>query len=219
MLAWNCWKRAGLLDAGPVYITEFMAKNSTKYENNAGNYTDWLELYNPTSAAVTLGSAMAGQSYYLTNDATNLTLWAFPAGVSLAAGAYMVVNCDTTPLGGTGAYTNTVQIGTSPWVWPAGTTQYYTGFNLPASGGYVALVQPDWATIASQYDYPNQLADALVRSFDDHVHDESRVAGGDGNDLVPTSNSATSGWTTPGYNAPIPPWSSGPTSLGSARRC
>ena len=43
-----------LLDAGPVYINELMAKNTKTYENNAGNYTDWLEVYNPTAAAVTL---------------------------------------------------------------------------------------------------------------------------------------------------------------------
>ncbi len=91
-----------LLDAGPVYISEFMAKNNKTYENNAGTFSDWLELYNPTSTAVTLGSATAGQSYYLTNDSTNLTQWAFPAGVTLGAGAYLVVNCDTTPSGGTG---------------------------------------------------------------------------------------------------------------------
>ena len=45
-----------LLDAGPVFINELMAKNTKTYENNAGNFTDWLELYNPTAAAVTLGS-------------------------------------------------------------------------------------------------------------------------------------------------------------------
>ena len=201
-----------LLDAGPVYITEFMAKNNTKYENNSGSYTDWLELYNPTSAAITLGSATAGQSYYLTNDATNLTMWAFPGGTSLAAGGYLVINCDTTPSGGSGAYTNTVQIGTSPWVWPAGTTQYYTGFHLPASGGYVALVQPDGQTIASQYDYPNQLADISYGMLTTTSTTNLVAAGASATYLVPTASSSTSGWTTVGYNDSS--WSSGITGLG-----
>ena len=124
-------------------------------ENNAGNYTDWLELYNPTATAVTLGNATAGQSYYLTNvchepDNAGLPRWREHRGRRVPGHR---LRHDA--VGRTRAYTNTTVVGS----WPIGTTQYYTGFNLPASGGYVALVQPDGLTIASQYSFPQQLAD------------------------------------------------------------
>ncbi|MGA2033199.1 MAG: lamin tail domain-containing protein, partial [Thermoguttaceae bacterium] len=197
-----------LLDAGPLYISEFMAKNKTKYENNAGNDTDWLEVYNPTPSPVTLGSATAGQSYFLTNDATDLTMWAFPAGVSLAAGAYMVVNCDTTPSGGTGAYTNVATVG--PWA--AGTTQYYAGFGLSAAGGYVALVQPDGQTIASQYNYPKQLSDVSYGMITTASSTSLVGAGSSVKYLVPTASTYSSSWASPAYSDAS--WSTGVTGLG-----
>ena len=197
------------MDAGPVYISEFMAKNNKTYQNNSGTYADWLELYNPSSTAVTLGSATAGQSYYLTNDSTNPTLWAFPAGVTLGPGAYLVVNCDTTPSGAAGAYANTTNVGS----WPIGTTQYYTGFHLPESGGYVALVQPDGQTIASQYNFPQQLSDVSY-GIAPATPTSLVSAGAAATYLVPTASSPTTGWTSAGFDDSS--WSSGPTGLGFA---
>ncbi len=274
-----------LLDAGPVFINELMGKNNqTTYENNAGNFTGFVELYNPTSAAVALGNGAAqtitgitygtpddltatvttagadgystGQwvsiagatptqydgafsitvltpdsftftmasspgsdasgsmtatapSYYLTNDSTNLSMWAFPSGVSIAAGGYLVVTCNTPPSGATagGAYTNTTAVGP----WPAGTTQYYTGFTLPKGGGYVALVQPDAQTIASQYDYPQQ-TNNVAYGIAPSTPSSLVAAGASATYLVPTATSATSGWQSVGFNDSS--WSSGETGLG-----
>ncbi len=55
-----------------LVINEFMASNSTTISDSAGGFDDWIELYNPTSADVTLSGM------YLTDKPDNLTKWKFP---------------------------------------------------------------------------------------------------------------------------------------------
>ena len=69
--------------SGGVVINEFMASNGGYLPDGQGDYSDWIELYNPGSSAVSL-SGMA-----LSDDKTR-ALWPFP-DVSLKAGGYMIV--------------------------------------------------------------------------------------------------------------------------------
>lgn len=78
---------------GTVRINEFMADNNA-IVSPAGNKTDWIELYNTSSAAVSLTGA------HLSDNATNPGKWQFPAGTSIPANGYLVVWAyDTTVTG------------------------------------------------------------------------------------------------------------------------
>jgi hypothetical protein len=70
-----------------VRLNEVLAKNATTF-TNAGSLPDLIELYNYGSAPVDL-SGMG-----LTDSATSPHKFSFPAGTSLAAGAYLVLYAD-----------------------------------------------------------------------------------------------------------------------------
>lgn len=72
-----------------VYITEVMAKNKRTIADEKGNYSDWIEIYNPTSSPVNL------EGYTLSNDIYNISLYKFPA-IVLQSGEYLVVFADKT---------------------------------------------------------------------------------------------------------------------------
>src|SRR5436853_6521522 len=69
--------------ADPV-ISEFMADNSSTLADSDGQYSDWIEIFNPGPAAVDL------QNWSLTDDKTNLVKWKFPTQ-TLTAGQSLVV--------------------------------------------------------------------------------------------------------------------------------
>jgi hypothetical protein len=74
---------SSVLPGGQLVLNEIMTKNLT------GGATDWIELFNPTSAAIDL----AGVS--LTDDAATPRKWVFPAGATIAPSGYFVVSCDS----------------------------------------------------------------------------------------------------------------------------
>ncbi|MBO6794621.1 MAG: CotH kinase family protein [Balneolaceae bacterium] len=55
-----------------LVINEFMASNSSTITDETGSFPDWVELYNPTDAEI----SMSG--YFLTDDLANQDKWAFP---------------------------------------------------------------------------------------------------------------------------------------------
>src|SRR5687767_6719259 len=79
------------ISAQSVIISEFMAENLTSADRDEdGERSDWLELQNNTNSAVSLNG------WYLTDKATDLRQWQFPATspvVSIAPGARLVVWC------------------------------------------------------------------------------------------------------------------------------
>jgi hypothetical protein len=74
--------------AGDLVINELLALNATTQADQDGEFDDWIELYNNTNAAISLST------YYLTDDITNLTQWAFPSGTSIPANGYLIVWAD-----------------------------------------------------------------------------------------------------------------------------
>ena len=111
--------------ADPV-LSEFLAQNTAGRTDEDGKFSDWVEIHNPGTVALNLSG------YYLTDDATNLTQWQIPAGVSLAPGGYQLV-------------------------WASGENRQnpaaplHTNFSLKAEGEYLGLVKPDGTSIASDY--------------------------------------------------------------------
>ncbi len=74
-----------------VVINEFMADNDGLVADEAGEFDDWIEVYNAGSRSADLARLS------LSNDSAELTLFTFPAGSSLAPGAFAYVWTDTTP--------------------------------------------------------------------------------------------------------------------------
>ena len=71
-LAFEPLESRRLLDAGPLVISELMAINDNTLNDENGDYSDWIEIHNPTDAPVNL------DQWSLTDDPNNLTKWRFP---------------------------------------------------------------------------------------------------------------------------------------------
>ena len=99
-----------------LQICEVMTRN-TKYVPIGGEYTDWIELYNPTGAAISL------KGYCLTNDLTQPSLFALPER-ELAAGETLLVY----------ATGGTINSKGQP---------IQANFKLNGGDGMVALIAPD----------------------------------------------------------------------------
>ena len=122
--------------ASSVRLTEFMAGNDGTIRDNDGDYSDWLEIYNGGTEAVSLGG------WYLTDDAGNLSKWRFPNGVTLPADSYLLVWASD-------------KNRTNPAV------PLHTSFKLSKSAnGFLGLVYSDGATVISAFSaYPVQYDD------------------------------------------------------------
>ncbi len=119
--------------AQDVIISEFLASNGTGIVDENGDSSDWIECVNVSANAVDL------DGWYLTDAAGDLTRWRFPSRV-LEAGAYLVVFASGKDRTG---------------------EELHTNFRLDADGDYLALVEPDGVTIASEFapTYPSQRPD------------------------------------------------------------
>lgn len=71
-----------------VVINEVSPSNYSDHTDGSGEYEDWIELYNMGGAVVDL------TGWYLSDSQNNNTKWAFPAGASIGANAFLVVYCD-----------------------------------------------------------------------------------------------------------------------------
>lgn len=99
-----------------VIINEFLALNSKNIQDEDGDYSDWLELYNPGSESINL------EGWTITDNAGKLEKWVFPA-VSIGAGEYLVIFASDK---------NRVN--------PSG--QLHTNFKLSGGGEYLGLYEP-----------------------------------------------------------------------------
>ncbi|MFI4860436.1 MAG: CotH kinase family protein, partial [Phycisphaerales bacterium JB063] len=175
-----------LFTAVPL-ITEFLASNSDGLEDEDGDSSDWLEIYNAGDTALDLNG------WHLTDKADNLTEWTFPA-VSLEPGEYLVVfasNKDRADADG---------------------TELHTNFAIGAGGEYLALVEADGTTIAYEYapEFPAQTTDISYGIAMDAVVTTFIDEGADARYLVPTGT--IGGWNTTGFNDSG--WALGPTAIG-----
>ena len=120
------------IPALPPALNEFLASNDSDFADEDGNFSDWIEIYNPNAFAIDL------DGFHLTSDSGNLTEWTFPAGVSLDGNSYLIV----------------FATGTS-----RGLPELHSNFKISASGGYLALVDPDGSTVINEFNYPSQRTD------------------------------------------------------------
>ena len=68
--------------SGQVVINEFSCSNVSAFPDDYGAYEDWIELYNPTAAAINIGG------FFLSDNLTNPTKWQIPAGTTIAPNGF-----------------------------------------------------------------------------------------------------------------------------------
>ena len=126
-----------LLPGAVPLINEFSASNSSVIDDDNGNSSDWIEIYNAGEDSVNLGG------YSLTDDPTNTIKYVLPS-TTLASGQYLIV------FAGDDAD-------------PASGSDLYTGFGLSAGGEYLGFYD-DTGALVSEFgvggtDYPAQFTD------------------------------------------------------------
>lgn len=128
-------------NSSSIIITEFLASNSSIFADGNGKYSDWIELYNPTSSSISLSGC------YLTDEADKLTKWMFPSSASVPAKGFLVIFAS-------GNATDA----TTPYIDSKG--YIHTSFKLSADGEDVILVDTNGSSIIYSYiDYPEQGTD------------------------------------------------------------
>jgi len=178
-----------LLDGHPM-ITEFMADNANTLFDENDVASDWIEIYNPTTGAISL------DDYYLTDDFGNPTQWQFPAGRTIDPNQYLIVFAigDDTP--------------------PASPQELYATFRLSAGGEELALVYYDGVDPplrVSEFDYPQQKTDVSYGVSPDYDVTAILDGGADAQTLIPSGDIGTT-WTGTTYT-PVG-WIDGTTGIG-----
>ncbi|QJE96483.1 lamin tail domain-containing protein [Luteolibacter luteus] len=171
--------------ANPV-ITEFMASNQATIADEDGDFSDWIEIHNPTSAPISLNN------WKLTDSADNLAKWTFP-NVTLAPGEFRIV----------WASGENRRVASAP---------LHTNFSLSAGGEYLGLVNPQGQVVQDFGDeYPAQDGDeSFGVQFDRTV---LLSQGAFTRFTVPTSASVPGPtWNQPGFADSA--WTGGISGLG-----
>ena len=187
-------ERRDLLAGDIPIITEIMAVNSASASESAGIVdqfgasSDWIELFNPTDAPISLAG------WHLTDDSGMLDKWTFPE-IAIGGGEFMVVFASA-----------------AEQLDPA--QPLHTNFRVSSSGEYLALVRPD-GTVAQSFGetLPEQFSNisygvgaesASVLTADMPIsYTVPREAD--------NSLSLSAGWTTAGFDDST--WPTSPTSL------
>lgn len=116
--------------AGPV-VNEVMASNQTTLADSAGEFDDWVEIYNPE------GSDLDLQGYFVSDDADDLEKWPIPESLIVPAGGYSILWLD-----------DDLEQGSN-----------HLPFRLAAEGDVFILTAPDGETVLDQVDLPVQHPD------------------------------------------------------------
>ena len=116
----------------PVFINELLAKNETINNDEAGEFDDWVEIWNYSSITVDLSN------HYLTDKIENLTKWKFPDSNSfIEPNEFILIWCDEDQEQG----------------------PLHSNFKLSSNGEFLALVLPDGITIMDSISFPIQSED------------------------------------------------------------
>lgn len=159
-----------------VAISEFMAGNSRTLADEDGEFPDWIELHNTSATNVNL------LGWFLTDNASSLTLWPFPA-TDLPANRRLVVFASGKNRRTPGA-------------------PLHTNFRLAAGGEFLALVHADGSTVISQYSpiFPPQINDVSYG-----IDSGSRLniflpTNSVGRLLIPADGATGTNWILPGFD-------------------
>jgi hypothetical protein len=151
-------------------ISEFMAANATGARDEDGEFSDWIEIYNQGA----LPASLLG--WYLTDSPQDLTKWQFPAVTVPGSSAVLVFASGKDRRNTSG--------------------KLHTNFKLDPAGEYLALVQPDGVTVASEFapQYPPQVADVSYGRVMTIRTNQWVPAAAVGRFLVPTNGPPDQSW-------------------------
>lgn len=140
-------------DPNDLMISEIMPMNRSILADEDGDFSDWIEIYNPKSDPVNL------EGWALTDDDVKRAKWLFPARI-IKPGEYLIVFADRKDRRD-----------------PAG--QLHANFRLSAQGETIRLSNPE-GEVVSQLSYDQAEADrSLCRLMDGSVaNDRSPSPGG-----------------------------------------
>lgn len=79
------------LVAPELVINEVLAANDTINADNAGEFDDWIEIYNASDAIIQL------DGFYFTDDVEDPQQFELPAGRGLSPGDFLLIWCDAQP--------------------------------------------------------------------------------------------------------------------------
>ena len=84
-----------------IVINEYSAANFDSYQDNYGEYEDWIEIYNSSATAIDLNG------YFLSDKVANPTKWQIPSSFTVPANGVAVVFCSgRDEVAGGAAHTN-----------------------------------------------------------------------------------------------------------------
>lgn len=113
-----------------VVINEIMASNISTASDSAGQFEDWIELYNSGNQPVDLSG------YYMTDDRFNLRKWSIPAGTTILPNEYLIIWADEDGSQG----------------------DYHCNFKLSASGERVLLMNAQMQLV-DEVEFGQQVSD------------------------------------------------------------
>ncbi|MEC9042870.1 MAG: lamin tail domain-containing protein [Verrucomicrobiota bacterium] len=121
-----------------LHITEFLANNEDSIQDEDGDNSDWIEIFNSGSDPINL------EGYYLTDDSGVLTKWRFPS-IEIPSGGFLLVFASEKDRRGVNS-------------------ELHTNFKLSGKGEYLALVEKNGSTIVSEFGsqdgpFPRQFED------------------------------------------------------------
>lgn len=119
-------------NATPV-LSEFLASNRNSLNDEDGESSDWLEIYNQGTSTIDLGG------FALSDDLVNPRKWIFPTGTTLGANARLLVFAS-----GKDRTTG---------------VRLHTNFELSSSGGSLSLTAPSGIVVSEYPNYPKQRRD------------------------------------------------------------
>jgi hypothetical protein len=114
-----------------ILVNEIMASNSETATDQAGESSDWIEIFNSTANTVDLNG------YYFTDDITELTKMKISGGVAIPANQRAIIWASGEPQRGVN----------------------HLNFSLSAEGEFIALVHPDGETIVDSISFGKQGTD------------------------------------------------------------
>lgn len=158
-----------------LFITEFMAENDGTIEDEDGDTSDWIEIFNAGTNTVDLAG------WYLTDSASRPG-WRFPA-TNMPPNEFLVVYASGKNRRVPGA-------------------PLHTDFRLNDTGEYLALIKPDGVTVQSSYApaYPLQVPGISYGTVVTLTPQTLLTAGAAAKFTVPVNGNDGLAWTEPGFN-------------------
>jgi hypothetical protein len=156
-----------------------MANNSRSLRDADGDASDWIEIQNVSSQTVNLAG------WRLTDDATRLIQWVFPA-TNLAPQGFLIVFASGKNRASAGQ-------------------ELHTDFQLEQSGEYLALIEPDGVTLATEFapTFPPQFEDVSYGRSRKVLGQQLLSIGSPARILIPTSEQLGATWQGAPANEPF----------------